>query len=62
VQNLGISIERGFDLRGKTRGQVKRLGVLITVRVGEEEAAPSLKQSGLDLQKLLIGVKKKLTS
>ena len=54
VQILGIFIERGLDLCGKTRRDGQRLGVLIVVRIGEKEAAPSLKQCGLDLQKLLI--------
>ena len=54
VEIFGILIERGFDLRGKTRGEVERFGVLIVVRVGEEEAAPCFERSGLDVKKLLI--------
>ncbi len=56
AQILGILVERSLDLRRETRGESQRLGVLIVVRVSEEETAPALERSGLNMEKLLIDV------
>ena len=54
VEIFRILIERNLDLCWETRGEGQRLGILIVVRVGEEETAPALKRCGLNLEKLLI--------
>ncbi len=56
AQILGILVERGLDLGGKTRGDGECLVVLIVAGVGEEETAPGVERSGLDFEKLLVDV------